>query len=111
MATPVIIVLAIVAMVSLVAIAAVVSQLVARLGRLKHDLVDIEQSLMPALDRLQRDAEVTGLELERLGEALDRSTEQLDDTLHLVGDARGEVDSAPSDGPVAGPHPTWQETP
>ena len=111
MATPVIIVLAIVAMVSFVAIAAVVSQLVARLGRLKRDLVDIEQNLMPAIDRLQRDAEITGRELERLGEALDRSGDQVAAQTDLVGQAYGAVDSNSSDGPVAGPDLTRQETP
>jgi hypothetical protein len=110
-ATPVIIVLAIVAMVCLVAIAAVVSQLVARLGRLKRDLVDIEKNLMPMLDQLQRDAEVTGRELERLSEALDRSGDEVADQTDLVVRASGAVDSSMPDGPVAGPDPTRQETP
>lgn len=111
MATPVIIVLAIVAMVSFVAIAAVVSQLIARLGRLKHDLVDIEKNLMPMLDQLQRDAEVTGRELERLGQALDDSSDRVEAQANLVGGASGEVDSSSSDGPLAGPAQTRQETP
>jgi predicted PurR-regulated permease PerM len=73
---PVIVVLAVVAMVSLVAIAAVVSQLLARLQRLARDLKEIEQTVMPTVARLQRDADVTGRELERLGQAVDELSEQ-----------------------------------
>jgi methyl-accepting chemotaxis protein len=110
-ATPVIIVLAIVAMVSFVAIAAVVSQLIARLRRLKHDLVDIEKNVMPMLEQLQRDAEVTGRELERLGQALDDSNDRVEDQANLVGRASGAVDSMSSDGPLVGPDLTRQEKP
>jgi ABC-type transporter Mla subunit MlaD len=110
-ATPVIIVLAIVAMTCLVAIFAVVSQLVARLGRLKRDLQEIERDVMPVLDRLQRDAAVTTRELERLGDALDRSSGEMAEAADLVAEARRPLDSAVSDGPLAGPDQTRQETP
>lgn len=76
MSVPVIIVLAVVAMVTLVAIAAVVSQLLARLQRLARDLEEIEQTVMPRVARLQQDADITGRELERLGQALGELSEQ-----------------------------------
>ena len=76
MSLPVVLVLALVAMVSLVAVAAVVTQLLARLRRLTRELQDIERSVMPQVEKLQRDTDVTGRELERIGQALDELGEQ-----------------------------------
>jgi predicted PurR-regulated permease PerM len=73
---PVFVVLAVVGMVSLVAVAAVVSQLVARLRRLAADLKEIEQDLVPRLDRLQQGTEVTSREMERIGRSVEEVGEQ-----------------------------------
>jgi methyl-accepting chemotaxis protein len=73
---PVIVVLAVVAMVCLVAVAAVVSQLVARVRRLATDLKEIEEDLVPRLDRLRQDTEVTSREMERLGRSVEEIGEQ-----------------------------------
>jgi hypothetical protein len=73
---PVILVLALVGMVTLVAVGAVVLQLLGRLRRLAGDLQEIERTVLPQVERLRRDTDVTGRELERLGQALDELTEQ-----------------------------------
>jgi hypothetical protein len=73
---PVILVLALVGMVTLVAVGAVVLQLLGRLRRLASDLQEIERTVLPQVERLRRDTDVTGRELERLGQALDELTEQ-----------------------------------
>jgi predicted PurR-regulated permease PerM len=74
--TPVLLVLGVVALVSLAAIAAVVSLLLSRLQRLARDVKEIEREVMPALDRLQADADVTGRELDRVSRSLDELSEQ-----------------------------------
>ncbi len=76
MSVPVLVVLAVVGMVTLVAVAAVVSQLLARIQRLARDLKEIEQELLPQVERLRNDTDVTGRELERIGQALDDLSEQ-----------------------------------
>ena len=71
MATPVVVVLALVALTSLAAVVAVTSLLLARLRRLAGDMRHVEQELMPTIERLQRNTDIAGREMERVSRSLD----------------------------------------
>lgn len=72
MPLPVVLLLVVAAAAASVALVVTVVQLVRRLAQLVHDLDGLQRELTPALERLQRDGEVTGAELGRVGDQLDR---------------------------------------
>lgn len=72
MSPAVLIALAVIAGVSALAVVVTILMVARRLQRLMGDLQRIDQELVPQLEQLRRDAEVTGRELERVSESADR---------------------------------------
>ncbi|GGI04691.1 hypothetical protein [Egicoccus halophilus] len=72
MPVPVVAVVVGVLLATLVALVVLVVVLVRRLARMAGDVRELERRLAPALAQLQRDAEVTSVELERVGDAFSR---------------------------------------
>ena len=68
---PVVLLILAVGVLTVVSLVVVITRLVRRLGRLAHDLDDLQRDLTPALERLQRDGEVTEAELGRVGDRLE----------------------------------------
>ena len=76
MSTPIIVILIVTALVTFVAFAVLIWSVVRSVTAVAADVTDLRDRVLPDLERIQRDADITSRELDQVGTSLERLQEE-----------------------------------
>lgn len=76
MSTPIIAILIVTALVTFVAFAVLIWSVVRSVTAVAADVTDLRDRVLPDLERIQRDADITSRELDQVGTSLERLQEE-----------------------------------
>ena len=76
MSTPIIAILIVTALVTFVAFAVLIWSVVRSVTAVAADVTDLRDRVLPDLERIQRDADITSRELDQVGSSLERLQEE-----------------------------------